>query len=382
MIDLLKVYEMSFISSVLLIFYSYIGYPVSLYVIGLFKNYHVKREVQYPYVTLIITAYNEEKSIKEKLENTLAIIYPKDKMQVIISSDGSTDRTNSIVEKYTNNYIQLLAIQNRSGKENAQKEALSMANGEIIIFTDVATIIDPAGIESIVSNFADPTVGCVSSEDKLIGRNGNPSGEGFYVRYEMFLRRMESKVNSLVGLSGSFFAARRSVCQDFSGDVQSDFRTLLNSVKLGLRGICDPEAIGSYLDISDKNREYERKVRTVLRGLTVFFMHMEFLNIFKYGFFSYQYLCHKLLRWLVPLFLIIAFIGNLFLARNSDIYFVVFIAQIIFYLVALWGWKIGNTSSNLIKIPYYFLAVNASIFVAWWRYFKRQRVVMWTPSDR
>ena len=193
---------------------------------------------------------------------------------------------------------------------------------------------------------------------------------------------MESKVNSLVGLSGSFFAARKSVCKDFSGDVQSDFRTLLNSVKLGFRGICDPEAIGSYLDISDKNSEYERKVRTVLRGLTVFFMHMEFLNIFKYGFFSYQYLCHKLLRWLVPLFLIMAFIGNLLLARNSDIYFVVFIAQIIFYLVAIWGWKIGNTSSNLIKIPYYFLAVNASIFVAWWRYFNRQRVVMWTPSDR
>lgn len=382
MISAKMVYEILFISSVLLIFYPYIGYPVSLYLIGLLKCNEVNRKVQYPYITLIITAYNEEKKIKDKLKNTLEITYPKDKMQVIVSSDGSTDRTNNIVEAYSNDNLQLLAIQKRSGKENAQKEALKIANGEIIIFTDVATIIDPGGIERIVSNFADSTIGCVSSEDRLIGRDGNPSGEGFYVRYEMFLRRMESKVNSLVGLSGSFFAARKSVCQDFSGDVQSDFRTLLNSVKLGLRGICDPEAIGSYLDISDKNREYERKVRTVLRGLTVFFMNLEFLNVFKYGLFSYQYLCHKLLRWLVPLFLIMAFIGNLLLAGYSNIYLIVFIAQILFYLVALWGWKIGNTSSNLVKIPYYFFAVNASIFVAWWRYFHRQRVVMWTPSDR
>jgi len=216
----------------------------------------------------------------------------------------------------------------------------------------------------------------------LLGRDGNPSGEGFYVRFEMLLRRMESRVNSLVGLSGSFFAARKSVCRDFSSDMQSDFRTLLNCIKMGLRGISDSEVTGSYLDVSDGSREFDRKVRTVLRGLTVFFRHMEFLNIFKYGFFSYQYFCHKLLRWLVPLFLIVAFITNLFLSSKSKVYFFLFIGQLLFYGIAIFGWKRGPTSKKLIKIPYYFLTVNASICVAWWKYLRNQRVVMWTPSER
>ena len=117
---------------------------------------------------------------------------------------------------YIGSGIELLPIPVRGGKENAQKEALKIAKGDVIVFTDVATMLEPSGIERIVSNFADPTVGCVSSEDRLLGRDGNPSGEGFYVRFEMLLRRLESRVNSLVGLSGSFFAARKSVCRDFS----------------------------------------------------------------------------------------------------------------------------------------------------------------------
>jgi glycosyltransferase involved in cell wall biosynthesis len=364
------------------IIYSYIGYPMSLYFIGtLWSKKHVKHAV-HPYVTIIITAYNEEKRIKDKIENTLNITYPQDKLQILVASDGSTDGTNSISEKYSDRGIELLAIAIRAGKESAQKEALKIATGEIIVFTDVATIIDPTGIEKIVSNFSDPNIGCVSSEDRLVDRDGNPGGEGFYVRYEMLLRRLESRVNSLVGLSGSFFAARKSVFQDFSGDMQSDFRTLLNSIRMGLRGISDPEVTGSYLDVSKRGSEFDRKVRTVLRGLTVFFRHIEFLNVFKYGLFSYQYFCHKLLRWLVPLFLVAAFITNLLLITTSTFYLFFFITQALFYLIAILGWRVKNTSINMIKLPYYFLTVNASILIAWLKYFRRQRVVMWTPSER
>jgi glycosyltransferase involved in cell wall biosynthesis len=301
---------------------------------------------------------------------------------VIIASDGSTDGTNAIVEGYRGAGIELLAIADHRGKENTQKEALKVASGEIVIFTDAATMLEPSGVERIVSNFSDPTVGCVSSEDRLIGRDGNPSGEGFYVRYEMWLRRLESRVNSLVGLSGSFFAARKSVCGDFSSDMQSDFRTLLNSIRMGLRGVSDPGAIGTYRDVSDGSREFDRKVRTVLRGLTVFFRHLEFLNAFRYGFFSYQYFCHKLLRWLVPGFLIVAFLANLFLAAASSAYFFLFLGQILFYGIALWGWKKSPASRKIVKIPCYFLTVNTSIAIAWWRYLRRERIVMWTPSQR
>jgi glycosyltransferase involved in cell wall biosynthesis len=331
---------------------------------------------------MIITAYNEEKRILGKIDNTLKLVYPEGKLQVIIASDASTDLTNSISGSYRDRGIELLAIQTRGGKESAQKEALKIARGEIVVFTDVATILEPSGIEKIVSNFADPHIGCVSSEDRLVDRDGNPSGEGFYIRYEMLLRRLESRVNSLVGLSGSFFAARKTVCQDFSPDMQSDFRTLLNSIRMGLRGISDPEVTGSYLDVSESRREFDRKVRTVLRGLTVFFRHVEFLNIFKYGFFSYQYFCHKLLRWFVPWFLVVAFTTNMALAISSRFYLIVFMFQLSFYFIGLWGLKTKSTSLSLIRIPYYFLAVNASILIAWWKYFRRQRVVMWTPSER
>lgn len=374
--------EIIFYLSVLSVVYSYFGYPLSLYIIGLFVNRkHLKTEY-YPFVTLIITAYNEEKRISDKIKNTLNINYPKDKIQCIIASDGSTDLTNSISEGYHDKGIELLAIPNRAGKESAQKEAIRIAKGEIIVFTDVATSIEPYGIGKMVSNFADPQIGCVSSEDRLLDREGNPCGEGSYVRYEMLLRRLESRVNSLVGLSGSFFAARKSVCRDFSADMQSDFRTLLNSIRMGLRGISDPEVTGSYLDVSGRSREFDRKVRTVLRGLTVFFRHTEFLNFFKYGLFSYQYFCHKLLRWLVPLFLITAFIANLLLAKTSGLYLVLFLGQLFFYCLAILGWKGKATSVSWIKIPYYFLIVNISILIAWWKYFRHQRVVMWNPSER
>jgi cellulose synthase/poly-beta-1,6-N-acetylglucosamine synthase-like glycosyltransferase len=355
-----------------------------MWLFGLFREKTVNKGEYYPRVTMIITAFNEEKRIGTKIENTLALRYPKERLQVMIASDGSTDRTNGIATEYRLRGIELLALPERRGKENAQKEAVKKATGDVLVFTDTATLLDPSGIERIVFNFADPSIGCVSSEDRLIGEDGKPSGEGFYVRYEMWLRRIESRANSLVGLSGSFFAARKEVCQDFSGDMQSDFRTVLACVRMKMRGVSDPGVLGFYRDISDQTREFDRKVRTVLRGLTVFFRHIEFLNVFQYGLFSYQYLCHKLLRWLVPAFLGIAFAANLILAPKSHLYLTTSIVQILFYGLALWGCQRETNASlkDFVKIPAYFVTVNASIAVAWWRYLCRHRIVMWTPSER
>lgn len=365
----------------LCVFYAYFGYPISLILLRVVRRRKVQRQPYDVSVTLIITAFNEEKRIREKLENSLSLEYAPNKLQILIASDGSTDATNEIVQSYADKGIELLAVVNRGGKENAQKEAVGYARGDVIVFSDVATILEPRGLREIVSNFADPSVGCVSSEDRLLGQDGKPSGEGFYVRYEMWLRRLESQVNSLVGLSGSFFAARKEVCQDFFGDVQSDFRTLLSSMKLGLRGISDPQAIGSYLDIADEKREFERKVRTVLRGLTVFFNHLEFLNIFQYGLFSYQFFCHKLLRWLVPFFLAGALILNIILAFSSKFYLFLLIGQIFFYGLGIYGWKFQSLH-GIWKIPMFFLQVNTAIAVAWKKYLTGERVILWTPSER
>jgi len=370
-----------FILSVFMVFYAYLGYPLSLLLLWVFrKNGKIRHRLDVS-VTLIITVYNEEKRIKEKLDNTLKLEYPEGKLQILVASDGSTDATNKIVRSYEAQGVELFEVIHRGGKENAQKEAISYASGEIVVFSDVATILEPQGLIEIVSNFADPSIGCVSSEDRLIGQDGKFSGEGFYVRYEMWLRRLESQVNSIVGLSGSFFAARKEVCQDFSGDVQSDFRTLLSSMKLGLRGVSDPNAIGSYLNIVDENKEFERKVRTVLRGLTVFFKHLELLNVFKYGLFSYQFLCHKLLRWMVPFFLVAALTSNVILAFTSDFFLFLLGGQFVFYGIGIYGW-LTQSLSGILKIPMFFLVVNVAIAVAWWQYLTGRRVVVWEPSVR
>ena len=376
--------EVMFFLSLLGLVYAYFIYPITIYLVGFYRINKVCIAEVNCCVTVIIAAYNEEKRIFNKIKNTLEANYLINNLQVIVVSDGSTDKTNDIVLDFQQYGVEFLSIPERKGKENAQREALKHARGEIIVFTDVATILEKNAIKRIVSNFADPDIGCVSSEDRVMGKDGKQSGESFYVRYEMWLRRLESRVSSPVGLSGSFFAARKSVCEDFSTDMDSDFRTLLNSVKRGMRGTCDEEAIGYSFDLSDQRKEFDRKVRTVLRGLTVFFRNIEFMNIYKYGLFSYQLFFHKLLRWLVPFFMIILFVVNIPLALVSKKYFVLLLAQLLFYGVGIFS-LFHDLFSNqwiLFKIPVYFVTVNASILVAWFRYLTGQRVLTWTPSER
>ena len=337
-----------------------------------------------PSVSIILAVHNEEERIRQKIFNIQSLDYPKDIFQIIVVSDGSWDTTSDIVREYARSGgVKLIELPSKSGKETAQKEATRHANGEILVFTDVATMLSTDALRQIVSNFADPSVGCVSSEDVLYRKDGRPAGEGIYVRYEMWLRRLESRVGSLVGLSGSFFAARKEVCAEFSGEMQSDFRTVLNAVRLGLRGVSDPRAIGKYEDIVEEKGEFKRKVRTVIRGLTVFFNHIEFLNVFRYKIFSYQYFCHKLLRWLVPAFLITALLSNALLSVRSLWWILLLIVQVGFYSMALCGWIKGPSWLGIItKIPTYFLTVNLSILVAWIRFARGERIVMWIPSKR
>jgi glycosyltransferase involved in cell wall biosynthesis len=373
--------EFIFFTALLGIAWAYFGYPASLWLLGRWRRRPVAKRGFLPHVTLIITACNEEQRIGEKLENTMTLSYPAGRLQVLVASDGSSDQTNAIVAGYADRGVELVALPERGGKENAQRQAVAHARGEILVFSDVATRLEQHGLKEIVGNFADPSVGCVSSVDRILRPDGSIGGEGLYVRYEMKLRHLESQVNSLVGLSGSFFAARREVCQDFATDMQSDFRTLLNSMRLGLRGVSDRAAIGYYADVADGRREFERKIRTVVRGLTVFFRHLEFLNPWRYGLFAYQYACHKLLRWLVPVLLLIALLAHLRLAWESRAYLLALIPHAGFYLAAFWGWRSAGPPL-LTRVPMYFLAVNAAILVAWWRYVRGERLVMWTPSQR
>jgi hypothetical protein len=194
----------------------------------------------------------------------------------------------------------------------------------------------------------------------------------------MFLRTLETRVNTLVGLSGSFFAARRAVCRNWASDRQSDFNTLLNSIKLGLRGVLDPRSVGYYRSITDPRCEFQRKVRTVVRGISVFAANARMLNPLRYGLFAWQLASHKLCRWLVPWAMITALLSNGWLAIESSWWTAIFGAQLGFYAAIAAGWA-GNRS---LRIPYYFFAANLAILIAWLRYARGERMVSWNPSDR
>jgi glycosyltransferase involved in cell wall biosynthesis len=376
--------EAVFWGSVVLVAYAYVGYPLALGAVALVRSRRVKKADVSPSVTFIITAYNEEERIAEKLENTRKLAYPRGKLEILVASDCSSDKTDEIVRSYEDQGIQLVRAPVRKGKEAAQKLAVEAAKGEILVFSDVATNLPEHALSNIVKNFYDPTVGCVSSVDRLVDQDGRTSGEGAYVRYEMFLRSLETRVNSLVGLSGSFFAARSEVCKGkWSDDLQSDFNTLLNSMRMGLRGIADPESVGYYEDIAEERKEYDRKVRTILRGISVFMSSLSMVNPMRHPVFAWQVLSHKLCRWLVPFSLITAFISNALLALSSRWYAMLLLIQALFYLVALGGilWK-PLLCVPIIRLSSFFLLVNVATFQAWVRYWSGERLVAWEPSKR
>lgn len=378
--------EATFWAAIGVICYAYLGYPIVLTILSLFRSRPVKKGDTTPPVSFIITAHNEERRIRQKIENTLAQSYPKELMEIIVASDCSTDRTDTVTTTYRAQRVKLVRSPQRKGKEYAQKLAVEQASGAILIFSDVATVLSNDGVRNIVRNFNDPSVGCVSSEDRILDKDGRISGEGAYVKYEMLLRRLESKVNTVVGLSGSFFAARREVCRTWATDLQSDFNTLLNSVQLGLRGVSDPETIGCYPNISDERKESERKVRTLVRGMSVLMRRLPLLNPFTYGLFAWQLFSHKICRWMVPFAMLFAFVTNLLLIDSSLFYCVLLAGQGVFYLSGVLGMQLRSckiiSDLPLIKVPAFFVMVNLSILRAWVAYLRGGHIVSWEPSTR
>ena len=375
--------EWIFWGSVVFIFYAYAGYLLVLLVLSTFRSRPVVIGEIQPMVSFIITAYNEELRIKEKIDNSLQQQYPRERLEIVVASDCSSDRTDEIVRSYEHSGVRLVRAAERRGKEAAQKLAVGATRGDVLVFSDVATTLPPKGIANIVQSFNDPTVGCVSSVDQFVDAQGNLSGEGAYVKYEMLLRRLETKVNTLVGLSGSFFAARRTVCSPWADDLQSDFNTLLNSMKSGLRDVSDSNSVGYYKNLSDERKEYQRKVRTVLRGIAVLMRSLPMLNPFRYGMFAWQLFSHKLCRWLVPFAMIGVLASNVVLATQSIFYGGVLLGQVMFYATAvayaMFHWMPKN---NALRLPAFFVLVNFSILDAWMRYLRGDRVFRWEPSKR
>jgi hypothetical protein len=377
--------EALFYIFLLLCSYSYFIYPLILKVLPARSHgtTPLGGDLDLPALSLIITVHNEEGRIREKLENALALDYPRDHLEIIIASDFSVDETDSIVESYAEQGISLVRADQRKGKEYAQLCAIREAEGAILVFSDVATEIPANALHALAAEFVDERVGALSSEDRFISNDGRVAGEGAYVKYEMWLRRLESGRAGLIGLSGSFFAARREVCEDWDIYSPSDFNTALNCAKQGLVAVTSSEVIGIYQDVKDPGLEYRRKVRTVIRGLTAIVRHPEVLNPMKMGLFSFQVWSHKIMRWAVPWFMLVFAILTLLLLPRGGIYQAAFVAQLLFYGIALLGWLSVRARGNpVVKIIFFFVQTNLALAKAVWSFLMGNRMTVWTPSRR
>ncbi|UCD63464.1 MAG: glycosyltransferase family 2 protein [Candidatus Zixiibacteriota bacterium] len=366
-----------------LVVWTYFGYWLMLKVLSVLFTREVRKDEKYPSVSIVITAYNEERRIAEKIENTLALTYPAGKLEILVVSDASTDRTEEIVRSFTHRGVKLLVIPERHGKHYGQGRGIQMAASDIVILTDATTFLDPDGAEKIIRNFADPRVGCVSSEDRMRTSESNAAGESMYVRYEMSLRRLESAVGSLVGVSGSFWAVRKHLCDEWIDNMSADFYLPNIAAMRGYRTVLEPEALGYYDVVRDPEKEFIRKVRTVVHGYEVLFRFAAVLNPFRYGFYALEMFSHKLCRWLVPLFLMIAFVANILVIDQGKFYQLSLAAQAVFYLLAFAAYRIRNLQKLLLfKVPFFFVMVNLSILVAWYKYLTGQEYVVWDATKR
>lgn len=365
--------------------YSYLLYPLLLKIVVTARQQPQFLSIapSQASISLIITAFNEAQRIRSKIENTLMLQTGENKLEIIVASDCSDDDTDNIVREYESRGVILVRAEQRLGKEHAQLCAIKRATGDILVFSDVATSIPEDAISTLRLYFSDPTIGSVSSEDKFISQDGTLVGEGAYVKYEMWLRRQESKLAGLVGLSGSFFAIRRELCEDWDIHSPSDFNSALNTVKAGKRSISAPDVIGIYQDLKNPQQEYARKVRTVIRGMTGLSRHAEIMNPFVYGWFGVQVISHKLFRWMTPWFLIMLFIVNAMLANESLTYFLMFLGHLGFYGCAFIAHILPQLKRfSLIRIIYFFVMANIALFEASVRFLSGERMSIWRPSAR
>lgn len=364
------------------VLFAYIGYPLTLI---LWARMRSSKPIDGTLATtskvsIIIPAHNEEAVIGEKLENTSALDYPFDKFEIIVVSDGSSDNTNEIVEAFQSDcQVNFIKIEQRQGKANALNVGLQHATGEVIVFSDSSIMLAADALRAITARFEDERIGCISGEDHIPGGGG----EGLYGRYELFLRNLESANGSIVGASGSLYAQRKELCVPFLEGLAPDFLSVLNTVEQGYRAVSEPRAQGTMSAVSDTQDELRRKIRTLLRGMSTLWFKRSLMNPVRYGSFAFALISHKLLRWLVPFFLIAILLANTNLLQ-SGFYIGTLVLQLFFYSLAALAWsgRFGLDNRVYGKIPLYFSVVNIAILQAWFLFLRGVRQEIWDPSKR
>lgn len=381
--------------SLIIIFYSYIGYGILLWLLLKLKAAFSSRKETTdqptfePEVTLVIAAFNEASFIQKKIENSLALDYPAGKLKFLFVADGSSDDTVSIIKQYPQ--IDLHYKPEREGKSMAINRVIPFVTTDFVVFSDANTLLNKDCIKAIIRHYKDPTIGAVAGEKVVSDQSGEAgiagAGEGLYWKYESFLKKMDARFYSVVGAAGELFSIRTALFEPVQKQVLlDDFIISMKICKKGYRVMYEPGAYATEAPSFSLKEEQKRKIRISAGGWQSVFMLKSLLNIFKYGKLSFQYISHRVLRWIVcPWLLPALFIANwVLLYTNQQFYTVIFWCQCIFYLSAFIGWLLAqiNIKVKLLYVPYYFVFMNVALYLGFVRFMNRTQTVLWDKAKR
>lgn len=365
--------------------YPYVGYAALIWLIAKFRQDPYLMSDRLPTVTVLVAAYNEEDVIARKIRNSLALDYPKEKLEILVVTDGCTDGTDAEIRRFSEAGVRLLSRPWRQGKVNALNAAIPLAKGEIVVCSDANAFFDPQNLKLLVRHFGDPRVALVAGE-KRIRDDGKAvsAGEGLYWRYESFLKRLDSSVSTALGATGEIFAIRRERFEPLPPDaVIEDFVLSMRYVLEGYRVVYEPKAI-SWEEASPSFREeFKRKVRIIAGGWQSVIWLRALLSP-RYGLVAFQYLSHRVLRWMVvPFLLPLAFISNLMLA-SEPLYAVLLAAQVSLYAAAACGYHLQQRGIRwkFFYLPFYFVFLNVAALLGAYRYLTGKQPVTWEKVQR
>jgi cellulose synthase/poly-beta-1,6-N-acetylglucosamine synthase-like glycosyltransferase len=374
-----------FWSSLGLILYAYIGFPLLLAIRGWLQRRPVKKADIVPRVSLVITAHNEATHIGAKLENVLALDYPREQLEIIVASDGSNDGMNEIVTRYADRGVLLRAFP-RQGKIPTLNAAAVQATGDILVFSDANSIYASDALRVLLRAFADPTVGAVGGNQVYIsGSTGNTAsfGERMYWGFDRRLKAAQTEAGNMISATGAIHAIRRELFRPVPLGVGDDFVISTRAISQGYRLVFEPNAM-AYETIAPTDRaEFSRKERVIVRGLLGLWAVKELFNPLRYGFYAIQIFSHKLLRWSLCWLLVILFAASLALYPQGGIYQLAALGQILFYGSALAALALRQTSLaglkvfRLLAIPYYFCLANTAAARAWVQLLGGKRIDVW-----
>jgi len=373
--------------SVVGIFYTYFGYPIILWLIAKIKPNPLNKSNITPDISIIIAAYNEEDVIGERIENILTSDYPNNKREIIVSSDGSTDATNEIVKKLSSIHsnVRLVVSEKRRGKAYALNMAIPQAKGEILVFTDANTNFERSTLRKLVRALADIRVGCVAGRKVIYGKGKNREAEGFYWKYENFLKTLETLVHSCMGADGAIYAIRKRLyCfPDPNRGYSDDGMISMYVICQGYRLVYEPDAKAYETTSSSPWKEYKRKIRTLSGGLEWMASLWRLLVPFRSPVW-WQLFSHRLLRFMLPFFITglmvsSAYLG-MFCSHGLSIYSLAFMV-----LLTIYGFGLSSIlgcSNKICRVCFYFGYMNFSFLSALIRFLTRNSEKTWDKLGR